>query len=99
MRQRKKQGIDIFLQKPINPSILNDILSGLFLKGESLQINMSETKKSLRAKMKTLKGSHILLAEDNETNQEIIVGLLEESGIIIDIAGWTRSSKQIQRRS
>jgi len=82
----KKAGIDIFLQKPINPSILNDILSGLFLKGESLQVNMHETPKSLRTEMKTLEGSHILLAEDNETNQEIIVGLLEESGIIIDIA-------------
>ena len=31
-------------------------------------------------------GSKILLAEDNEINQEIIIGLLENSGIIIDIA-------------
>ncbi len=36
--------------------------------------------------IKTLKGSHILLAEDNKTNQEIVVGLLEDSGINIDIA-------------
>ncbi|PHS37849.1 MAG: hypothetical protein COB07_09900 [Sulfurovum sp.] len=82
----KKAGIDIFLQKPVNPSILNDILSGLFLKGETVQMHLPETSKSLRSEMKTLKGSHILLAEDNETNQEIITGLLEESGIIIDIA-------------
>jgi len=82
----KKAGIDIFLQKPVNPSILNDILSGLFLTGNTMQMNVAETKKSLRLEMKTLKGSHILLAEDNETNQEIITGLLEESGIIIDIA-------------
>ena len=83
----KKAGIDIFLQKPINPSILNDILSGLFLKGETFSdTHIPETQKSLRSEMKTLKGSHILLAEDNETNQEIIVGLLEESGIMIDIA-------------
>ena len=26
----KDAGIDIFLQKPINPSVLNDILSGSF---------------------------------------------------------------------
>jgi len=82
----KQAGIDIFLQKPINPSILNDILSALFLKGETVQVHLPETQKSLRSEMKTLEGSHILLAEDNETNQEIIVGLLEESGIIIDIA-------------
>jgi len=33
-----------------------------------------------------LKGSHILLADDNETNREIIFGLLEPSGILIDSA-------------
>jgi CheY-like chemotaxis protein len=33
-----------------------------------------------------LEGSIILLAEDNKTNQEIILGLLENSGITIDIA-------------
>ena len=34
----------------------------------------------------TLKGSNILLVEDNTVNQEIITGLLENSGINIDIA-------------
>ena len=34
----------------------------------------------------TLKGSNILLTEDNKINQEIILGLLENSGINIDIA-------------
>ncbi len=34
----------------------------------------------------TLKGSNILLVEDNQINQEIIFGLLEDSGINIDIA-------------
>ncbi len=33
-----------------------------------------------------LKGSNLLLVEDNTTNQEIIIGLLEMSGINIDIA-------------
>ena len=34
----------------------------------------------------SLQGSKILLVEDNIINQEIVTGLLEESGIIIDIA-------------
>ncbi len=42
--------------------------------------------KELKNKIRTLQGSHILLTEDNETNQDIILGLLEESQIIIDIA-------------
>ncbi len=82
----KDAGIDIFLQKPINPSILNDILSGLFMDDVDLKEIVAESKKSLRDALSTLRGSNILLTEDNETNQEIIVGLLEESGINIDIA-------------
>ena len=41
---------------------------------------------SLKKSIATLKGSNILLVEDNETNQEILTGLLEGSGINIDIA-------------
>jgi len=45
--------------------------------------NKTET---TQEEMQTLKGSKILLVEDNPINQEIIIGLLENSGIIIDIA-------------
>ena len=34
----------------------------------------------------SLQGSNILLVEDNQINQEIVLGLLEQNGIIIDIA-------------
>ncbi len=37
-------------------------------------------------KMKSLKDKTILVVEDNLINQEIILGILEDSGIIIDIA-------------
>ncbi len=36
--------------------------------------------------IQSLQGSYILLADDNTINQEIIIGLLENSGINIDIA-------------
>ncbi|MFA6191264.1 MAG: ATP-binding protein [Sulfurimonas sp.] len=41
---------------------------------------------SIKGEIISLNGSKILLCEDNTTNQEIIIGLLENSGIIIDIA-------------
>jgi CheY-like chemotaxis protein len=47
---------------------------------------LKEQKDSLKTKIKTLKGSSILLVEDNEINQEIIIELLKESGIKIDVA-------------
>ena len=49
---------------------------------ESVHIEKREEETDIRV----LQGSSILLVEDNETNQEIIIGLLEHSGIEIDIA-------------
>jgi len=46
-------------------------------------IRLQSSRKNLD--IETLRGSHILLAEDNVMNQEIIMGLLQESGINIDI--------------
>ncbi|NOR57399.1 MAG: response regulator, partial [Sulfurimonas sp.] len=79
-------GIDIFLQKPINPSILNDVLSEIFL--DIIDIKESDENKEnfLKSDIQTLEGSHIILSDDNSTNQEIILGLLKHSGINIEIA-------------
>ncbi|MEA2099785.1 MAG: response regulator, partial [Campylobacterota bacterium] len=92
-------GIKIFLQKPINPSTLNDVLSDLFL-GTS-KANQIEHREESRLKydIQTLKGSKILLAEDNTTNQEIIVGLLEHSGIDIDIANNGEESIALYKKN
>jgi len=81
----KETGIEIFLQKPINPSTLNDILSGIFY-NTTKEVEKHQEQTSLRSSLSTVSGARILLVEDNETNQEIISGLLEGSGIMIDIA-------------
>ena len=84
----KDVGINYFVPKPINPSVLNDTLSDILLGTDKLRenINKNDTFTALKRDITTLKTSKILLVEDNETNQEIIVGLLENSGIVIDIA-------------
>ncbi len=76
-----------FLQKPVNPSALNDILTSA-LTGEVRAVNRDElvvTNKAWRD-LSVLHGRRILVAEDNATNQEVILGLLEGSGIDIDVA-------------
>jgi signal transduction histidine kinase/CheY-like chemotaxis protein len=79
-------GIENFLQKPINPSALNDILSDIFLENKRVDYRVETQESQLAHDITSLEGSHILLADDNETNREIIYGLLEESGIIIESA-------------
>ena len=75
-----------FVTKPINPSFLNDVLSDIFLGTNKRYKKLQVSENSLKSDMTTLANSHILLTEDNKTNQEVIVGLLEGSGIVIDIA-------------
>ncbi|MDF1875474.1 response regulator [Sulfurimonas sp. SAG-AH-194-I05] len=86
VKQAKDVGIDIFLQKPINPSLLNNILSSIFLEDKEIVYGREIVEKSLKSELSTLRGSQILLVEDNLTNQEIILGLLQSSGIKIDVA-------------
>ena len=82
----KDAGVDMFLQKPINPSSLNNILSGIFLDNVAIKEIATQQQNDKHQNISILKGSNILLVEDNEVNQEIIIGLLETSGINIDIA-------------
>jgi polar amino acid transport system substrate-binding protein len=88
LNSAKEIGVDNFIAKPVNPSVLNDMLSDIFLGTKKLQEQLKENSNIdlLQKDITTLKGSKILLCEDNKTNQEIIIGLLEHSGIIIDIA-------------
>jgi PAS domain S-box-containing protein len=79
--------IDKYIHKPVNPSILNDMLCEIFLgKVNTNKIRHNIEKNNLMQDIKTLAGSKILLVEDNETNKEIIIDLLADSGIHIDIA-------------
>jgi len=86
VEQAKELGVDLFLQKPINPPLLNNILSTLFLEDAIDLEEYQNVDVTVQQDISVLHGSHILLVEDNDTNQEIITGLLEQSGIRIDIA-------------
>ncbi len=79
-------GINLFLQKPINPSFLNDMLCDIFLDDMDIKYSIIDNKITSKNDLDILKGKNILLVEDNTINQNIIIGLLENSGINIDIA-------------
>ncbi|MEA1924063.1 MAG: cache domain-containing protein [Pseudomonadota bacterium] len=83
----KDVGIQTFLQKPVNPSVLHDVLLEVFSDaGSILHPNDRQEQATLKDELPMLRNKTILLTEDNTVNQEILIGLLEGSGIIIDIA-------------
>jgi two-component system sensor histidine kinase/response regulator len=73
--------LDGFLIKPVNQSMLMNALIGIFAK-EYLEA----TSLPMDIICHDLTGMRILLAEDNEINQQIAVELLENVGASVDVA-------------
>ena len=80
-------GIEAFLVKPVSQSSLVDTLSGMFAPrvGEA-QAALSPDEGA------TLKGVRLLLAEDNEINQQIARELLQGAGARVDVVGDGRQA-------
>ncbi|MBN1932444.1 MAG: response regulator [Desulfobacterales bacterium] len=87
MLDAEKVGINAFLTKPIYPSTLFDAIMDAFGK-EALKSARKEDRITTIASLykNRLRGMRILVAEDNLTNQEIAVAILEGAGIIAEIA-------------
>jgi PAS domain S-box-containing protein len=79
----REEGVDLFLQKPVNPSLLHDALSRVFY-GD---VNVRAARPPARSRKGELTGRRILLVEDNPINQEIVLGFLDGSGARIEVAG------------
>jgi len=80
-------GIDGFLVKPVSRSTLVDTLVRLFAPEEA---EVARAAAAAADEQPALAGARVLLAEDNEINQQIAMELLEGAGVAVDIAGTGR---------
>jgi|GEM_PF-6199885 len=89
IRQAEKEGINAFLIKPINVSLLFDTVIQLFKKEPSLPLNLPwvNSESTGDIERETLKGAEILLVEDNLINQQVAREILEGAGLVVDVAG------------
>ena len=90
--------IILSLGKPINPSVFREVLAALF-PGEVLAGSPQREGSKLYRKhtVGMLRGHHILLVEDNATNRDIVLALLEKSGIEVHTA--TNGLEAVTRHS
>jgi two-component system sensor histidine kinase/response regulator len=87
-QQAERARVDGFLVKPVTGSTLIDTIVGLFAKDEAaLEPAGAPEKKDWG-----LNGTRVLLAEDNEINQQIAVELLETEGVTVEIANNGREA-------
>lgn len=79
-------GLDDVIIKPVNPSILFD--SVVRILGGQLEEMYAEDSRGINneADLSSIAGAEILVAEDNELNQEVAMGLLSDAGFVVTIA-------------
>ncbi|MEW6363651.1 MAG: response regulator [Acidobacteriota bacterium] len=85
VKAAEKAGICAFLMKPVSPSVLlNTILSAMGLQGMTTAASSNPPVEA--AELHGLRGALVLLVEDNPINQQVALGILEETGLRVDIA-------------
>jgi CheY-like chemotaxis protein len=78
--EARAAGVDMFIPKPLFPSAIADCIN------QCLGKDLSGSGRDSERKIDDFSGFSILLAEDIEINREIVVSLLEPTGITIDCA-------------
>lgn len=77
--EAKEAGVNAFCSKPLFLSELRECLNSLVCSSDEKEANSSEA-------LVSFKTGRILLAEDNELNQEIAVAILSDAGFTLEIA-------------
>ena len=84
-QQAEDVEINAFLAKPVNPSSLFDAIMKAFGKGTAGG-GRSRKRDDTVEGLDQIQGARILLAEDNEINQQVAQEILEGSGFVVEIA-------------
>ena len=86
--EAEKHGIEHILTKPVNASVLFEVILSIFNLDITTNNNIDEVEEAPKSQisLEKIKGSKILLAEDNLLNQEIAQELLTDEGFKVTIA-------------
>jgi len=97
LKEAEAIGIENVLVKPVNPSILFDTtISVLGGRRESGSAEPGQVQADGR--LAALRGCRILLVEDNDINQQVARELLEEAGLVVDVADNGRIALDMAQR-
>ncbi|MCP4622125.1 MAG: response regulator [bacterium] len=85
MQKAEKVGLEGFLIKPVNASVLFDTIMQAFGKELPETSRLAERQKETAA-LGNIKGACVLLVEDNEINQQVAQEILESAGLTVSLA-------------
>lgn len=86
MQRSEKVGLDGFLLKPVGQSVLFDVIMSAFGKEAPEVVAEAQVKGSDEKELQKIRGARVLLAEDNEINQQVAKEILEQAGLVVSIA-------------
>ncbi len=84
--QAEEVGLEGFLHKPINPSVLFDTIMQAFGEVVPEISRVAQRKEQEIEDLENIKGARVLLVEDNEINQQVAKEILEGAGLVVTIA-------------
>jgi CheY-like chemotaxis protein/HPt (histidine-containing phosphotransfer) domain-containing protein len=85
MQRAQQIGLDGFLIKPVNPSVLFDTIMQAFGTGTAKSSRIAERNEEAED-LKEIQGAHALLVEDNEINQQVALEILKGAGLNVTVA-------------
>jgi len=88
--EAERMQLDGFLVKPVTKSMIVDTLVNVFAEPGEESVAVSEAEQMVR-----LRGARILLAEDNDINQQIAIELLEGAGATVKVANNGREAVDV----
>jgi PAS domain S-box-containing protein len=95
MNQAENLGLEGFLIKPVTPSTLLDTIMGVVGKqGGFRRVGRSEGDWKIQT-LDSIRGAHVLLAEDNKINQQVAEELLAQAGLKVTIANNGREAVEM----
>ena len=86
MQRSAKVGVDGFLLKPVSQSMLFDAIMVAFDKEVPDRERAAQTRDRAEEDLEKIRGARVLLAEDNEINQQVAQEMLEKAGLVVSIA-------------
>lgn len=95
----RELGVNYFIPKPYTYSTLFDTIMDVFGKDIRSSKTRIEKGKKYEKELQKIEGSTILLAEDNEINQQVATELLEDAGFIVEIANNGKESLDMMKDS
>jgi two-component system sensor histidine kinase/response regulator len=85
MQKAETIGLDGFLLKPVNPSVLFDTI--IQAHGQEVSATSPLAQQQEEAdEFEIIRGAKILLVEDNEINQQVAKEILEGAGLVVSLA-------------